>query len=89
MRREGRERGERERGEIERDRERERERERVEGSLLSQQCFSLYLWVDFHGEEEPEVSVWRDGVKLLLEVDQPLRGQVHVLQQHPAPSLRR
>lgn len=46
-----------------------------------------YLGVDFHGEEEPKVGMRSEGVQLLLKLDQPLWGQVDVLQQHPAPCL--
>lgn len=43
-----------------------------------------HSWVDLHGEEEPEVGVWCQGVESLLHLDQPLWGQVDILQHHPA-----
>lgn len=46
-----------------------------------------YLGVNLHGEEEPETGVGSDGMQLLLKLDQPLWGQVHVLEQHPATCL--
>ena len=42
-----------------------------------------YLGVDLHGEEEAEVGVGGERVELLLQLHQPLRSQVNVLQQHP------
>lgn len=42
------------------------------------------LGVDFHGEEEAEVGVGSECVKLLFQLHQPLRSQVYVLQQDPA-----
>ena len=41
------------------------------------------LWIDFHGQEEPETGVGRNGMELLFQGDQPLRSQVDVLQQNP------
>ena len=41
------------------------------------------LGVDLHGEEEPEAGVRLQGVQLLLQLHQPARGQVDVLQHHP------
>ena len=49
---------------------------------------STYLRVDLHGEEEPEVGVRSERVELLLQLHQPLRSKMDVLQQHPATSLR-
>lgn len=42
-----------------------------------------HLGVDLHGEEEPEAGVRLQGVQLLLQLHQPPRCQVHVLQHHP------
>ena len=50
---------------------------------------STHLGVYFHGEEEPEVGVRSERVELLLQLHQPLRSKVDVLQQYPATSLRR
>ena len=49
---------------------------------------STNLRVDLHGEEEPEVGVRSERVELLLQLHQPLRSKMDVLQQHPATSLR-
>ena len=50
---------------------------------------STHLRVNLHGEEKPEVGVRSERVELLLQLHQPLRSKVDVLQQHPATSLRR
>lgn len=42
------------------------------------------LGIDFHGEEEAEIGVGSECVKLLFQLHQPLRSQVYVLQQDPA-----
>ena len=67
----------------------------IQGTQYIQASHSLgvyttlpYLGVDLHGEEQPEASMWSEGVKFLLQLDQPLGGEVHVLQQDPASSLR-
>lgn len=44
---------------------------------------STHLGINLHGEEQPEAGVRLQGVKLLLQLHQPPRGQVHVLQHHP------
>ena len=46
-----------------------------------------YLGVDLHGEEESEAIVGRQAVEFLLELDQPLGGEVDVLEHYPAPRL--
>lgn len=45
------------------------------------------LGVDLHGEEETEAGVGLHGVELLLQLHQPTRSQVHVLQHHPPAGL--
>jgi len=45
--------------------------------------------VDLHGEEESEGGVGGQVVQLLLQLHEPLRRQVHVLQHHPAARLAR
>ena len=59
----------------------------LQTKLMYKAWLRSYLGVDLHGEEEPEVGVRSEGVQLLLQRDEPLRGQVHVLQQHPAAGL--
>lgn len=56
-------------------------------TVSTQQDFLTDLGVYFHGEEESEVGMGREGVQFLLQLHQPLWGQVHVLQQHPATCL--
>lgn len=42
-----------------------------------------YLGVDLHRQEQPEASMRLHGVELLLQLHQPSRRQVDVLQHHP------
>ena len=56
---------------------------RTEG-LTGQVSKVPHLGVDLQSEEEPESGMRGEGVELLLQLHQPLRGQVDVLQQHPA-----
>ena len=44
---------------------------------------SPHLRVDLHREEEPEAGVRLQRMQLLLQLHQPARGQVDVLQHHP------
>ncbi len=41
---------------------------------------TTYSGIDFHGQEKPKVGMRGDGVKFFLELDQPLRGKVDILQ---------
>ncbi len=45
------------------------------------------LGVDLHGEEEPEAGVGGEAVEFLLQLNQPLWGQMDVLQHHPPARL--
>ncbi len=45
------------------------------------------LGIDLGGEEEAEAGVGLQRVQLLLQLDQPLRRQVHVLEHDPATRL--
>ena len=56
---------------------------RTEG-LIGQVFRVPHLGGDLQSEEEPEARMRGEGVELLLQLHQPLRGQVDVLQQHPA-----
>lgn len=42
------------------------------------------LGADLRGEEQPEGGVRLQRVQLLLQLHQPHRRQVHVLEHHPA-----
>mmetsp|Transcript_110735 Transcript_110735/g.352712 ORF Transcript_110735/g.352712 Transcript_110735/m.352712 type:complete len:391 (-) Transcript_110735:12038-13210(-) len=44
--------------------------------------------VELHGQEEPEVLVRIHAVQLLLQLREPLDGQVHILEQHPSARFR-
>lgn len=46
-------------------------------------CNVVYLGVDFHCQEEPEAGMRLHRVELLLQLHQPPRGQVDILQHHP------
>lgn len=43
-----------------------------------------YLGVDLHGEEETEAGMWWETVQFLLQLDQPLRSKMYILQHHPS-----
>lgn len=43
----------------------------------------IYLGVDLHCEEQPEAGMRLHRVKFFLQLHQPPRGQMDVLQHHP------
>lgn len=53
----------------------------------TQQIALLYLRIDFHGEEEPEVCMWAESMQFLLQGDEPLRCQMYVLQEYPSKKM--
>lgn len=46
-----------------------------------------YLGVDLHCQEKPEAGVRLHRVELFLQLHQPPRGQVDILQHHPPARL--
>ena len=39
-----------------------------------------YFGINFHGQEEPEIGMRGNGMEFLLQLDQPLRSKVDILQ---------
>ena len=46
--------------------------------------YDTHFWIDFHGKEESEAGMWSQVMKLLFQLYEPLRGEMYILQHHPA-----